>query len=297
MSRHRYDLIAIDLDGTLLNSEGAVPMANLRAIEAARAAGITVTICTGRALAESRAIVQRINQTQPVIVSGGAMVADPVTGKTLERFTMDLDLVRRVAAHLRLHDHPSLLLKDPDAVGYDYLVVDPLGIESLDQATRWWFDYLGIKARAIAHVDEDVHPEHTVRIGAYSANEPIDDVARDLRETFGAEVMLQHFTGALMPDDRRRAGVESVHIVEMFNPLADKWQALSRLAARLEVPRERVAAIGDQNNDLSMVREAGLGIAMGNATEQVRGVSKRQAPRCDEDGVAVALGKILSGEW
>lgn len=297
MPQRRYDLLAIDLDGTLLDPSGRVPEANRRAIRAARAAGMIVTICTGRALVESRRALAHIEQEHPVIVCGGAMVADPASGRTLERFAMDTALVQRLVEYLGARGHPALLLKDPDPAGFDYLVVSPRGLGDIDPSTRWWFDHQGIEARWAPGLHLDQHPEHTVRLGAYSTNTPIDALATDLRDRFGAGVMLQHFTGALMPPDRVALGIHSVHIVEVFNPQADKGQALERLARRLGIAPQRVAAIGDENNDLSMLRGAGLGIAMGNASAAVKAAAARHAPGNADAGVAHAIGRILNGEW
>lgn len=297
MPQRRYDILAVDLDGTLLDPTGRVVQENVRAIARARAEGLHVTICTGRALVECRKIIEEVGLSDPVIVSGGALVADPLSGRTLERFTMDLGLVRRVVDYLASRDHPALLLKDPTPSGFDYLVVSPGGLDDLDAATRWWFEHQGIQARTVERLEHDLHPEHTVRVGAYSSNEPIGPLAMDLRERFGAEVMLQYFTGALMPPERVARGILSVHILELFNPMADKWQALSRLARRLDIPRERIAAIGDEHNDLSMVTHAGLGIAMGNACDAVKRAARAHAPSNREAGVAGAIQRILDGQW
>lgn len=297
MPRRRYDIIAVDLDGTLIDHNGLIHADNLAAIRRARAAGIMVTICTGRALVETREVIARIEQTDPVIVAGGAMVAEPQSGRTLERFTMPLELVRRVADHLHTQEHPVLLLKDPHAAGFDYLAVTPWGPDAIDPASKWWFKKMGVNVHYTDALEHDEHPEHTVRVGAYAANTPITELADDLRTRFGGEVMLQHFNGVLLPTDRRDDGIESVHIVEMFNPLADKWQALERLARRLGIPPERTAAIGDQTNDLSMITHAGLGVAMGNAHASVAKAADRQTLACDQGGVAHALEQILAGEW
>ncbi|MCW5766946.1 MAG: HAD family phosphatase [Phycisphaeraceae bacterium] len=297
MPRHRYDIVAIDLDGTLVDHTGRIHPDNVRAIERARDAGITVTLCTGRALIECRREIDAVGQRDPVIVSGGALVSDPVSGRTLERFEMPRALVRRVVDDLRAHDHPALLLKDPDAAGFDYLVVGPEGESGIDPASRWWFRQMGVRARYVSALDHDEHPEHTIRVGAYSANEPVDELARRLHERYHAEVMLQHFCGVLLPRERREQGVDSVHIVELFNPRADKWQALQRLAARTGVPEARTAAIGDQTNDLSMITHAGLGVAMGNAHEKVAAAADRRTAPAEEAGVALALDRIVAGDW
>lgn len=294
---HRYDLIAVDLDGTLIGPDGSIHPRNVEMITAAHAAGVCVTLCTGRALIETSPTVSRIGSVDPVIVSGGAMVACPVSGDTLERFTLEPDLVGEMVEHLHTQEHPALLLKDPAATGYDYLIVTPRGPQAIDPASRWWFNKMGVRTRYVSHVKHDPHPRDTVRVGAYKANTPVDPLAAALRSRFAGRSQLQHFRGVLLPDDTIRDGIQSVHIVELFHHHADKWMALQRLAARRGVPLERVAAIGDQHNDLTMVAGAGLGIAMGNATPEVVAVSKRRTLRSDEGGVGHALEMILKGEW
>src|SRR5438105_2273140 len=126
----RYDLIAIDLDGTLLCPRGQVSEANIRAIERSKKAGVRVTVCTGRGFNECKHLTARIGQTEPVVVAGGAMLADPHTGRTIHTFPMRHALVRRLVETLTRHGHAALVLKDPCAVqasglepGHDYLIV------------------------------------------------------------------------------------------------------------------------------------------------------------------------------
>lgn len=294
---HRYDLIAVDLDGTLIGPDGTIHPRNIEMIRAAHAAGICVTLCTGRALIETTPTVELIGSVDPVIVSGGAMVACPRTGGTLERFVLDEAIVGEAVEHLESHDHPALLLKDPAATGYDYLIVAPNGPGTIDRASSWWFERMKVRTRHVKHVKDDPHPRDTVRVGAYLANRPIDSLATTLRARFDGRSQIQHFKGVLLPDERRDQGIESVHIVELFHHHADKWMALQRLARRMNVPPERVAAIGDQHNDLTMIEGAALGIAMGNATPEVAAVSKRTTLRSEEAGVAHALEQILNGAW
>lgn len=294
---HRYDLIALDLDGTLLDPRGRVSDANSAAIARARAAGVMVTICTGRAFVESKAVIDAVGQTDPVIVAGGALVCHPRDGATIERFAMPPGLIAEIAAYLHDRGHPALLLKDAHAAGFDYLVISPRGPHALDAATTWWFRRMGIQARFAPSLSDDAHPEHTIRIGAYAADQPVDQLAADLRARFGTQTMLQHFNGVLHALDGDDRDFSAVHIVELFDPLADKWQALRRLAASRNIPESRIAAVGDQSNDLSMISHAGLGVAMGNATATVKAAADRETLPCEQDGVAHAIDRILAGEW
>lgn len=291
------DLVAVDLDGTLLDHGGGVHPRNVEAIRAAREAGLQVVICTGRAFAECIPAFEAIEQTGPVIVSGGAMVADPVARKTLDRMVMEREVVEEAADHLMEIDRAACILKDCHAVGYDYLIVTPHGPGHLDPASKWWFEHMGVKTRWAPFAEDDEHPEHSLRVGAYAANNPIEDIAEHWGKAFAGRGQLQHFRGVLLPKERRDMGIESVHILELFHQQADKFSALQRLAGKMGISMKRVAAIGDQTNDLTMIRGAGLGVAMGNAVAEVVAVSDRKTLHADEGGVGYAIERMLSGEW
>lgn len=297
----RYKIIAIDLDGTLLDRSGEPPEENLRAIARARAAGVTVVVCTGRALPECREVLARIDEAcghpGPVITGGGALVSDPATGATIERTAMEAQTVAHAVDFVHEHDRAALLLKDAAQTGYDYLIVTPFGPDSIDEASRWWFKKMKVSTRFAPFIEDDEHPEDTLRVGVYAANTPIDALAGQAGERFSRRASVAHFQGVLLPDERRVTGVESVHIVEIFHPQADKWQALRRLARRAGVPEAQVAAIGDQANDLPMMRGAGLGVAMGNAIPEVLAAAGRRTLDAHEAGVAHAIDQMLSGAW
>lgn len=294
----KYDLIAIDLDGTLLDAKGRVSDANLAAIHAARAAGLRTLVCTGRGLAECRHITTAISQTDPVVVAGGSIIADPVGGRTLKRFPVRLEVVHDTVARLNAMRHAALVLKDPSETGYDYLVVHGKDRHPLDPVTKWWFDTMHIKVRAIDHIDDDPHPAHTVRVGACGLSDLLAPLRADLLAAAKGRAQVHSFPAVVAPEHASRlADGQSLHILELFDIDATKWSSISHLASQWQIPASRIAAIGDEVNDESMIRGAGLGIAMGNAVPVIRDAAKRHTRRHDEDGVAHAIHQILAGEW
>ncbi|MCK4873176.1 MAG: HAD family phosphatase [Phycisphaerales bacterium] len=287
-----YRLLAIDLDGTLFDPTGKVSAANRQAVDLARDAGLHVVICTGRGLAEARDAVAAIGQTDPMIVAGGAMCADPTTGRTLFRSVIDPMLVRDVAHVLIQLGHRVLLLKDRPAVGYDYLVV---GDGRIHPATTAWFHHLGVVTREIALPEHDEHPEHTIRIGIVTSPDDMKGIAARLRERFGDRAMIQHFPAV---SENASGGLDStIDILEVFDPQVNKWNGIAWYAGQLGLDESQVAAIGDEINDLEMIRRAGLGIAMENAVPAVRDAADRITASNEQDGVALAIQRILSGTW
>lgn len=299
------DVIAIDLDGTLLGRDKVVSRANIEAIDRARQAGMHVLICTGRGLVESKSALLAIEQKLPVMVAGGSIVADPVSGETLHRIEMGDELVRRAVELFHSARSPAMVLKDPSDIGYDYLIVDSDERFPIHDISRWWFDDHGIQIRDARSVHDDEHPEHTVRVGMCCEVSKSNPAAERVMREMGDLVELHDFP-CVRPDwdlpvdgvgsAGRAEGREEVHILEVFDKRATKWNAIDWYLKQHNIDPMRVAAIGDQVNDLTMIHGAGIGIAMGNAIDAVKDGSKYVTAGNDEDGVAVAIGCLLDGD-
>ncbi|MEZ6317344.1 MAG: HAD family hydrolase [Phycisphaerales bacterium] len=288
----RYDLIAIDLDGTLLGPDGQVSEGNRRALVAAREAGVTVVPCTGRGLVESRRILAQFDHEGPVITAGGAITCDARTGETLHRFPMDPELAGRAVTIMHEAGHAALVLKDAPAAGFEYLVLGSDRGHRIDPIIEWWFQAMRVTARFGATLADDEHPEHSVRVGLCAEADRSAPVAERLRVELGDRVVLHDFPAVVHRGEHR-----TVHILEVFDASASKWAAIEAFCARAGLDPARTAAIGDEINDVPMIRGAGLGVAMGNAIDPVKHAADRHAPSNADDGVAFAIGRILDGAW
>lgn len=289
----RYDLIAIDLDGTLLNDRKLISDQDRQAIFDARDAGITVVICTGRGLAECAHAIERIEQTDPVVVVGGAMLACPVARRAIHRFAIDPPLVHRAVD--RLHDlgWPVMVFKDAAETGYDYLFVLGDHEHRIDPATTWWFEQMRLQVRYCRRAHEDEHPHHTLRLGVCGPAEELEPVTADMRALLHDAATMHQFGAVLDPS----VSAVPTHILEIFSRDATKWSAVSWLARDRGIDPSRIAAIGDEINDLSMISQAPLGIAMDNAVEEIHAVAKRRTKSNNDSGVAHAIRMILDGKW
>lgn len=297
MSR-RYDLLAIDLDGTLFDPSGVVSDENATALARARREGMRITICTGRGLVECQHALDRIEQHEPVVVAGGSMIACPRRKRTLHRFSISEEVVRHATQRVLAHGHPALVLKDPLEAGYDYLVVNGSDQIPIDPVTAWWFESMNVRVRYARSLDEDDHPEHTVRVGACGLSGTLARMKSDLIERFGDGAMVHHFPAVVAPHHARTTDDgQTLHVLEVFDKNANKWSAIRTLAHEWDIPASRIAAIGDEINDLPMIRGAGLGIAMGNAVDAVKQAAGKRTSPNTQSGVALAIGHILSGEW
>jgi 5-amino-6-(5-phospho-D-ribitylamino)uracil phosphatase len=287
------DAIAIDLDGTLLGPDGQVSARNRDAVARARDAGVTVLICTGRGLAESRRALDAIDQRDPVVVAGGSIVADPVFSHTLHRAVISTQTVKAAVDIFHDHESPALVLKDPSELDYDYLVLQSERKHPLDATTSWWFNEYRLRVRTGDHVHHDEHPEHTVRVGMCAVGAVSGRAAAVVQRDLGDAVVMHDFA-AVHPLDH---AAEIVHILELFSPEATKWGGISWVCAQRGLDPARVAAIGDEVNDLTMIEGAGLSVAMGNAKPCITQAARYHTATNAEDGVAHAIDQILSGRW
>lgn len=298
MPDRRYDLLALDLDGTTFDPAGRITDATVAAIARAREAGMRITVCTGRGLVECEDALERIGQTDPVVVAGGSITACPVTRRTLHRYAMDRGLVSHAVELFISHRHPALVLKDPLDAGFDYLVVVGEEKLDLDPVTLWWFSKMQVEARFVPTLEHDAHPEHTVRAGVCGLSGTLAAIKLDLDRELADRAVVHHFPAVVAPEHARRSGDgQTLHVLEVFDKQATKWSAVSRLARQWGIDPSRIAAIGDEINDIAMLQGAGLGIAMGNAVPAARDAAKRQTRSNAEDGVAWAVDRILGGEW
>ncbi|RMH14912.1 MAG: HAD family phosphatase [Planctomycetota bacterium] len=291
-----YDILAVDLDGTLLDPNGHVTPPTLDAINRARRAGLTIIPCTGRGLAECRHVLEAIDHDGPAVVAGGAIIADARTGKTLHRFAVSESIVAGATDAIHSADNAALLLKDRSAAGFDYLVVTGPGDHPIDPVSVWWFESLNVTTRFVRTLEEDEHPEHTVRVGMVADAHRSVPLMQTLARRFGDDAILHSFP-AVVNAELNAGKAREVHVLEVFDARAHKWSAVQWCAAQQALFNPRVCAVGDHVNDVTMLRSAQLGIAMGNADASARDAADVVTRSNAEDGLAHAIDMILTGAW
>jgi Cof subfamily protein (haloacid dehalogenase superfamily) len=280
----RYRLLAVDVDGTLMNTRNELPDAHRAALHRAHEAGLTVCLCTGRTYSEARPVIEAIGLDSDIgIFVFGAVVSRLPAGKTLHRATIAPDVADRLVRHFQHHGYPVLVLYDADQTSMDYRFVH--GEQNVDVFERW----LEAAPAVVERIDA-WHPiaADPVRVGV------IDDIAN-------APHTMRQLADAFQPGELKWNSITApnygLHVVECFAPQVSKWHGITRVTESLGIDGSQVAAIGDDVNDLEMIRHAGLSIAMGNAIEPIKAAAHRIAPTNDENGVAAAIEAILEGRW
>ncbi|MCL4835113.1 MAG: Cof-type HAD-IIB family hydrolase [Caldilineaceae bacterium] len=273
-----YDLVVLDLDGTILEKEfeGGYSLRVRQAIGAVQALGVPVTIATGRTLDFVRTQTPLLGITTPVVTTQGAVVGDPVSGEIFYEADMPLDVARSVAAWADATGRVTI-----------FYFSNRDGTTTLYQNREVWqpavYDHwFGTPRRIQPNLSEllgarDHPPLKFISVNDASA-EP--DLTPLLQEQFGPTMQMTR-THALLIEGTA-AGV-------------DKGAGLLHLLERLSIAPHRVLAVGDNENDIPMLKLAGMGVAMGQATEKVKTVARWIAPSVFEDGAAVAMERFVIG--
>ena len=283
----RYRMLVTDLDGTLLDRRGAVSERNLAAIRRLQESGVEVVPATGRSLRECGHVLDFINHEGHAITAGGALVHDARDGSVVLRRTLDHAIVRGVAGIIAEAGHLAHLLQDHTQAGVDYLMV---GDHPFDPATEWWFGHLPIEYRRVASVADHEDHGHTVRVGTIGHASLLGPVVARIASEFSDRVAVQHWSAATA-----EAAIGSpTHVLETFGRSVSKWTAILDLCARYGVDPAETAAVGDGLNDLEMIREAGLGIAMENADPRIAAVARARAGHHERSGFAEAAELVLA---
>ncbi len=286
-----WDLFVLDLDGTLLGPDGAVSDANQRALAHLQKMGVDVLIATGRTRNETTEIIDSIGYRGRMIGSGGAILVDGETGRTIHRHPIDRSLVREAVDHVHQEGHTALVLKDHDAAGYDYLLVgSPATAEpELHPVSSWWMESMNVKCRWIDDIADDPHPDDSLRVSSVGESHVLAPTTARVQKALGTRMSMQQWAAVTSS----HATGSDVHILELFAGGVDKWSMIEFYCDQHGHDPARVVAIGDGLNDVEMIRSAGLGVAMGNADDAVLAVADEVTGHHAQDGVASAIHRLV----
>ncbi len=264
-----YKLLTLDLDGTALSADLSVHPEVARAIAAAQAQGVRVTLATGRMFQSTLPYAHELNIRDPLICYQGALVRDPISGEVYQHVATPSAPAAEAVGMLLEQDLFTIAYIDERLCVAErrpeldlYLTWHPEGVEVV------------VEPDLAALVAEQA-PTKLL----FVADPPV--VEREMAR------LAAHFAGRL-------SAVRSHAIFGELTALGiSKGAALEALAARLGISREQVVAIGDHENDLPMIEWAGLGLAMGNAIPLVQAAADAIVPPVDEAGVAFAIDRYI----
>ena len=262
----RIRLIALDLDGTLLNSALKLSERNAKAVGRVLDKGVKVVLATSRWFGLAKRTADRLGLDTPLVCSNGAVIRRPQDDSELLHLRLDQEVAREVTA---------------------------LGDE------RGWEMFTTIGDATFMRTRPGVTPE-SLPGGLRISDRQADEVARGQPTVvlvFGNDAV-DEISQRLLPayDGRAKFSlnrpVNLPPYVVLTHPDADKASALKIVCRELDVPLSDVMAMGDSESDLSMLRAAGLGVAMDNSIDEVKRAAAHVAPSNDNDGVAWAIERF-----
>nr|WP_304213221.1 Cof-type HAD-IIB family hydrolase [Fredinandcohnia onubensis] len=268
----KQHLIALDLDGTLLKDDKTISKRTKDTLEKAKKAGHMVMIATGRPFRSSSMYYQELSLSTPIVNFNGAFVHHPLDQKWgVYHDTLDLKTVKEivnVADELRVKNILAEVIDDVYFHFHDESMLDIFGMGKPNIETG--------DLRKILKRDPTsllIHPD-----------EEIADKIRKYLSDMHAEVV----------DHRKWAA--PWHVIEIVKSGLNKAVGIQKVADYYQIPKDRIIAFGDEDNDLEMIEYAGHGIAMGNGIDELKSIANHVTMTNEEDGIALYLEDVLKLE-
>jgi Cof subfamily protein (haloacid dehalogenase superfamily) len=274
-----YKLVCIDVDGTLLNNKHKITKRTKEILQKAHEIGVHIVISTGRMYTDAEYYSNVIGVKSPVIASNGAFIKEKNTDKVIykdvlgESLSLDLlDLFRKY----RIQPYfctPHKFYYGNIMFKLFYIATKIVGSRSNKLDVKYVHSW--DRWQKILHQEKDniVKSEIIYRDAALIC---------ELRDK------IKSLTELEIVDSSR-------HNIEITRKGVSKGKAVGMLAALYGLKREEIITIGDSENDLSMIEYAGLGIAMGNASDRVKQKADYTTDTNDNEGVANAINKFILG--
>jgi Cof subfamily protein (haloacid dehalogenase superfamily) len=281
-------LLALDLDGTLLDSRGHISERNRLAIDNAREHGVRVALVTGRRFRDSRPVALELGLDIPLISHNGALTKHAATLQTVSVLPLPLDAAREALRVGRETGADALLSDDHEGLGV--LVYDHLRGENT--AAHKYVSW----ARRIHGEEESGNALQQVgSLEDYLDHEPIHlAFSGTCKEMDQLEEILKSELGSTVKILGTKYLEQDFTLLDILNPAASKGAGVAAAAAELGVDREEIMAIGDNYNDLEMLLFASVGVVMANAPLSLREVAGLHPTASNrEDGVALAIEQFI----
>ncbi len=269
----KYKLLVCDFDGTLYTDDFKVTQETIDAVEEFKARGGKFIIATGRLYQAVKPFAELFKLTDEVITYQGSGVYDLKTDTLLMSQEIEKDLAVSV--------YSFLYKKYSDITSPMLFFDDKCIVEEENEFNRYFASIVKVPLVCVNEKLDSYVEKHNInarKILSLTDNNYIRMVIADLVAEFG---------------DKLNINQSSKGLLECVNNKASKGNAVKWIAERYNIPREQICAIGDAENDNSMIQFAGLGIAMGNAMEETKAVADYVCDTNNNNGVAKVIKEIL----
>ena len=284
-------LVAVDVDGTLLDTEfeDVLRPREIEAMEAVRAAGHVLALCTGRNLNSMRGLLEQSRwypDDMPMVLLNGAVVWGGVPRRQLACNVLTGDQIRQLVRLFVQHDTVPMVYGTDDDGGVLHYETRPHN----DILSR----YLATRRRTVGAILET---EDLLELPWHQALEVGTIDVRDKVMNLTAAIASEMAGQVKVINTRSLLGKGSYYWAEVFHAASDKGMGLRVVAAECGIPAKRSVAIGDNFNDLDMFEAAGFSVAMGGSPDEVKARADMVAGDVAKGGAAEILEKIAAGEF
>ena len=287
-----YKLVAIDLDGTMLNSYGIVTQNTKEVIKKVQEKGMEVIIASGRPIDSIKTIAKEIESENYFISGNGAILydikKDEIIYENILKKSKILDIVKiceENSIYYNIYTEKEILAK---SLNYNVLYYYKENLNK-DEKNK---THIKIVENLYKYLEE--RNEKVIKITICDNDKLIfNSILKKFKTIDEIEVLeVSHMSRKII-----RQGTEEVPIEYYYTEISaknvDKWNTIEILAEKLNIKKEEIVAIGDNVNDEKMIKEAGLGIAMGQSSPKITGISNLVTNNNNEEGVANALKYIF----
>lgn len=286
-----YKLIAIDLDGTLLNSYGVITENTKKIIKEVEEQGVNIILASGRPIDSIQAIANEIESKKYFIAGNGAIVYDIEKDEIIYENCLKKQKVLEI-----------IKICEENSIGYSIYTEKEILTTALKYNVLYYHkenlkkpEDKKTKISIIQNMEEYIKNDNTSRylkITVCDENKIVfDSIIRKLRNLKDIEVLdVSHMARKTIKQGTEEIAVE-YYYTEISRKNVDKWNAIEFLAKKLEIESKDIMAIGDNINDKQMIENAGLGVAMGQSTPVITNVANEVTSGNNEEGVAKILQK------
>jgi len=260
-------LLAVDLDGTLVEPRKPVRQAVIDAVNRAQAAGVRATIVTGRMYVGAKPFADALSLDGPIVLYQGAVLADARTGRFEREVSMPNAVALRIYAAAKERGLHVQFYRD-----------DKFYVENDNAYAQLYARTSGTQPVVVPSLPAEFAGRDSTKVNVVTDPDKTPEVLALMERVCGPDAYVTR---------------SNPEFVEMLNPAVDKGVALRLVAEGFGIPMDRVMAIGDSYNDLPLLRAAGFAVAMGSAPDELKAEADAVVGDVEHDGVAEAIERFV----
>ncbi|MBR6504358.1 MAG: HAD family phosphatase [Clostridia bacterium] len=288
-----YKLVAVDLDGTLLDSYGEVSEKNRKAVKQAMDRGIEIVLASGRPMESVRSISLDIGASKYIICGNGAIVYDIEKDETVYENYLDKDKVLKIvkiceenSIYCSVYTDKTIIAK---SLNYNVLYYNHENAKK-EEVKRTHINIVENMYKYIQNLDTKKFSKITI----CDSNKIIfERILQKIKKIKKIDILdLEYMSRKVIKNGTEKVSIEYFY-TEISNQNVNKWYAIQSLIDKLEIDEDEIVAIGDNKNDEMMVNNASLGVAMGNSYLSSKKIGNVTVANNDESGFSEAIAVIL----